>query len=173
MIQHNIQAQEKGNNEDILNDEEIIGCIITLQFASADTTKNLALNTLYWLGKYQAYQWRIVEEIQAHKLNKPENGYFDLDASDFLNRFMKEMLRLYGPGVQSFDREVIKDFKLGKYWLKKGTIVIVPFNANAVSTKYFSNPFVFDPDRFLPENVKKLDKMAYHPFGFGKRGCFG
>ena len=57
--------------------------------------------------------------------------------------------------------------------MKKGTIVIVPFNANAVSTKYFANPYIFDPDRFTAENMKKIDKMAYHPFGFGKRGCFG
>ncbi len=173
MIKHNLHAQETGQTADILTDEEIIGCVITLQFASADTTKNLALNCLYYLGKNLGHQARICEEVFGHKLTAQETGYSDLDASTYLNNYLKECLRLFGPGVQSFDREVIKDFKLGRYTLQKGTIVVVPFNANAVSEKYFENPYSFDPDRFTPENAKKIDKMAYHPFGFGRRGCFG
>lgn len=173
MIKHNLHAQQTGQTADILTEEEIIGCIITLQFASADTTKNLALNCLYFLGKHLDHQTRICEEIFGYKLTAPQTGYSDLDASSYLNNYLKECLRLFGPGVQSFDREVVKDFKLGKYTLQKGTIVVVPFNANAVSEKYFDEPYSFEPDRFTPENAKKIDKMAYHPFGFGRRGCFG
>lgn len=173
MIMHNLDAFESGQTEDILTDEEIIGCIITLQFASADTTKNLMTNILYFLGTNMNFQPHLLGEILKHGLNKDDCGYENLDGSEYLNNFLKECLRLFGPGVQSFDREVIKDFKLGKYTLKKGTIVVVPFNANGVSEKYFDNPYHFDPDRFTSENMKKLDKMAYHPFGFGRRGCFG
>lgn len=173
MIKHNLEAESAGRKDDILSDEEIIGCIITLQFASADTTKNLTLNTLYFLGNNVKYQYELYSEIIRHKLNKPETGYMGLDASEYLNNFLKECLRLFGPGVQSFDREVIKDTKLGKYTLQKGTIVIVPYNANAVSTKYFDTPYEFNMNRFAGDNQKKIDKMAYHPFGFGKRGCFG
>ena len=99
MILHNLEAKEQGRMDDVLKEEEIIGCIITLQFASADTTKNLALNTLYWLGKNPDYQWKIVEECKKNKLSDETTGYFELDGSDFFNRFMKEILRLYGPGV--------------------------------------------------------------------------
>ena len=173
MIKHNLEAESAGRKDDILSDEEIIGCIITLQFASADTTKNLTLNTLYFLGNNVKYQYELYSEIIRHKLNKPETGYMGLDSSEYLNNFLKECLRLFGPGVQSFDREVIKDTKLGKYTLQKGTIVIVPYNANAVSTKYFDTPYEFNMNRFAGDNQKKIDKMAYHPFGFGKRGCFG
>lgn len=173
MIKHNKEAELSGRKEDILSDEEIIGCIITLQFASADTTKNLTLNTLYFLGNNINYQHSLFHEIMRHKLNRPETGYMGLDASEYLNNFLKECLRMFGPGVQSFDREVIKDTKIGKYTLQKGTIVIVPYNANAVNDKYFDDPYTFNPNRFAGDNQKKIDKMAYHPFGFGKRGCFG
>jgi cytochrome P450 len=173
MILHNMEAREKGQTEDYLTDEDIIGCIITLQFASADTTKNLVLNTLYFLGKNVDYQNKLYSEIIQHDLHLPSTGYFGLDNSDYFNCFIKECLRLFGPGVQSFDREVVKDFKLGKYTFKKGTIVVVPLNANCVNDKYFDNPYDFNPNRFTTENFKKLDKMAYHPFGFGRRGCFG
>lgn len=173
MILHNLEAEEQGRKDDVLTEEEIIGCIITLQFASADTTKNLTLNVLYFLGLHPGYQQKLSAEIFKHDLHLDSTGYFGLDKSEYLNAFLKECLRLFGPGVQSFDREVTKDYKLGKYWFKKGTIVVVPFNANCVSEKYFEMPYYFDPDRFMGDSVKKIDKMAYHPFGFGKRGCFG
>lgn len=173
MIIHNQQAEEQGNSEDILTEEEIIGCIITLQFASADTTKHLTMNVLYFLGMNVRQQVNIQQEIERCKLADDSTDYAGLDSSEFFNCFMKECLRMFGPGVQSFDREVIKDFKLGKYKFSKGTIIVVPFNANAVSEKYFDEPYRFDPSRFTVENSKKIDKMAYHPFGFGKRGCFG
>eukprot|EP00039_Didymoeca_costata_P015221 m.254833 g.254833 ORF g.254833 m.254833 type:complete len:61 (+) comp16178_c1_seq19:211-393(+) len=43
-----------------------------------------------------------------------------------------------------------------------------------VDPKQFPEPGVFNPDRFLPENKKKIASMAYIPFGFaGKRVCPG
>ncbi|MEU6189197.1 cytochrome P450 [Nocardia sp. NPDC047038] len=31
----------------------------------------------------------------------------------------------------------------------------------------------FDPDRFLPENLRKLGTYVYKPFGTGERACIG
>ena len=36
-------------------------------------------------------------------------------------------------------------------------------------SKYWAEPYKFDPDRFSSENKGKIEGAAYQPFGFGPR----
>ena len=37
----------------------------------------------------------------------------------------------------------------------------------------FENPTSFNPDRFLPENISKLNNASFLAFGKGPRDCIG
>lgn len=57
--------------------------------------------------------------------------------------------------------------------IEKGTKVLVPIFAIHHDPRYYENPDIFDPDRFLDENKKLRNNYAFLPFGDGPRICIG
>lgn len=56
----------------------------------------------------------------------------------------------------------------------KGANVFVPIYTISRSEKYFDEPEVFKPERFLDERSKeKQNPFAYIPFSAGPRNCIG
>lgn len=51
--------------------------------------------------------------------------------------------------------------------------MMIPVYAIHHDAEYYPEPEVFDPNRFLPEEVKKRHNMSYLPFGEGPRMCVG
>lgn len=57
--------------------------------------------------------------------------------------------------------------------IEKGCKVTIPHYAIHHDSQYYPDPFTFDPDRFLEENVKSRPAYTYMPFGDGPRICIG
>jgi len=61
----------------------------------------------------------------------------------------------------------------GGYAVPKDTDCIVYTFALHKDERYFPNPDKFDPERFLPENIKDKHPFAFIPFSAGRRNCIG
>lgn len=57
--------------------------------------------------------------------------------------------------------------------LEKGTSILVPVRAIHNDPDIYSNPSIFDPDRFLPQEVEKRHSQSFLGFGDGPRNCIG
>lgn len=57
--------------------------------------------------------------------------------------------------------------------IEKGTIILISLFGLHHDPDNFSNPEIFDPDRFLPENNSSIRSFTYLPFGEGLRICIG
>jgi cytochrome P450 len=57
--------------------------------------------------------------------------------------------------------------------LPAGSVVYVPIQVVHRHPALWSEPDVFDPDRFAPEAVRARHRFAYLPFGAGPRICIG
>lgn len=57
--------------------------------------------------------------------------------------------------------------------IEKGTEVIIPVSGLHRDAKYYSNPEIYDPERFNDEISKQRHNYVYLPFGEGPRNCIG
>lgn len=94
----------------------------------------------------------------------------------YLERCILETLRLYPPGYF-----LGRDLKSPLDVNYKGNSVRIPVGWHVVffpyflhrKEEYYKNPDLYDPDRFLPEEIAKRHPFAYIPFSAGPRNCLG
>lgn len=90
----------------------------------------------------------------------------------YLKNFFREVLRLYPP-ITFIPRVALCDTQILGNRVKRGAMVMIAPWTIQRHERYWKNPQVFDPDRWLPERAGELTKDAYIPFGIGPRVCVG
>ncbi|XP_072763816.1 cytochrome P450 4C1-like isoform X2 [Anoplolepis gracilipes] len=99
--------------------------------------------------------------------------YEDLPNMNYLDCVIKETMRIFPP-VPCIGRHLTEDVKIGEFILPRDTEVLLGIITLHRNEKYWSNPLVFDPDRFLPEKEEIKSYSSYYmPFGVGSRNCIG
>ncbi|PIK54573.1 putative cytochrome P450 4V2, partial [Apostichopus japonicus] len=135
--------------------EDIREEVDTFMFEGHDTTASGTSWTLFLLGHHPEIQKKVQEELDNVFDNDRDRPVTNDDIQNltYLNCVVKEALR--GNFVPKDTITVI-----GIYWLHR-------------DPKQFPDPEKFDPDRFLPENIKGRHPFAYVPFSAGPRNCIG
>lgn len=165
-----IAASWNGNQ---IDDEGIREEVDTFMFAGHDTTAMALVFLLSLIAKHKNVQERIREEVNSvmnqedYQMTMPV-----LQEFLYLERCIKESLRLY-PSVHFVSRSLTEDMQLKKYLIPAGTNVRVNIFHLHRNPEFWPNPDVFDPDRFLPENISKRNAFCFIPFSAGLRNCIG
>lgn len=95
----------------------------------------------------------------------------DLRALPVLCAVIDETLRLYPPAYSLFLRQAIQAVEIGGQRLRLGDLVqILPYSTQR-DPRFFTDPAVFKPGRFLSDPA--WPQYAYLPFGAGPRVCIG
>jgi len=146
--------------------------LFTLFFAGQDTSANAILWTLYHLAKYPDVQDKVRKEVNNLWPNSSDASGINaenIEQMQYLNAVIDESMRLYPPVYASY-RDVKEDTQLGKYKLKKNSLLILSSYVTHRHPDLWENPNEFDPERF---NNKKPKGFAFYPYGGGKRICLG
>lgn len=77
------------------------------------------------------------------------------------------------PVVLGNGRCMTKDTVVGGYKIPKGVQIVFQHYAISNSSKYFSQPDQFLPERWLKGTHHRHHSFASLPFGYGKRMCLG
>ena len=170
-----LTAQDSGDPDQILSDEDIIDEFIILFISGMDTTGHLIAMTLYNFCISEKFQQRLKEERDKTYNTEKVVTVDTLQKMDELHCLLKETLRVYHPAPVTFDRTAIVNHKLGNLEVKKGTWVKPDFFAVCFNEDYYEEPEKFNPDRWKndTQNSQKRDPYTFIPFSGGPRNCIG
>jgi len=128
--------------------------------------------TIYSLATHPEVQQKLHSEI-VDKIYMFGGISHEMTANlPYTEQVLKESLRLY-PLLPRIDRECSQDVRYGDVHIKKGMKVTFPVYAIHRSEEFYDDPLSFNPDRWSPENIDKIDVNTFLPFGLGPRGCLG
>ncbi|RZC34622.1 p450 domain containing protein, partial [Asbolus verrucosus] len=162
------------SKEGTIDDDGIREEVDTFMFEGHDTTAVALGFALMLIACHKDVQDRIVQEMgevlsDLHK--KPT--YNDLQEMKYMERSIKEVLRLY-PSVHFISRKLGEDMTtVSGYYLPKSSVVHIHIYDLHHNPDIYPDPEKFDPDRFLPENLKSRHPFSYLPFSAGPRNCIG
>ncbi|GAB0100900.1 hypothetical protein DMENIID0001_169980 [Sergentomyia squamirostris] len=175
-IQATKPTGEPGENLMTLSFNELAAQAHLFFLAGFETASTTITFCIYELARHPEIQVKVQEEIDD--IMKQHNGevtYEGLHEMKYLDRCLMETLRMYTP-VIILNRQCVKDYELPGtgITLEKGTRLIIPAHAIHSDPKHFPQPDVFNPDRFVNENLNTEEKgVTFMPFGEGPRNCIG
>ncbi|KAK0182434.1 hypothetical protein PV327_000576 [Microctonus hyperodae] len=156
-----------------IDDRGIREEVDTFVFAGHDTTAMSIFFTILLLAENKDIQTRARDEVD--RILGENNGIMTINEVQrftYLERCIKESLRLY-PSVPLISREVTEELKLKHCTLSKGTILNIAIYDVHRDPNFWPRPNIFDPDRFLRENIDGRHPFCYIPFSGGLRNCIG
>lgn len=147
--------------------------VLTLILSGHETTANVLTWTFAYLSENTKWQKLLHDESMRADLTAPPN-YQALEAmSPMTSAILQEALRL-APPVWVAPRIAIEDVEIDGVKIPKGSHVLVSQFVTQRDPRYFADPEVFDPSRWLASHLEKsLPRGAYFPFGAGSRKCLG
>ncbi|MFZ2510318.1 MAG: cytochrome P450 [Gordonia sp. (in: high G+C Gram-positive bacteria)] len=158
-----------------LGDDNVVNQLLTLLVVGSETSANAISFALHFLSENPHVAARARSEVDAlWAASASQNIEFDdVDQLTYLRCIIDETLRLW-PAAPGYFRRARHDTTIGgQHHFRTGEWVFVHLIAAHRSNPWGPDAHVFNPDRFLPENLDQLPKRTYKPFGTGPRSCLG
>lgn len=158
-----------------LTERELIDNARTFLAAGQATAAMNITWAIYRLARHPKWLSKLQDELNSCEawLNESEDPEVRMDAIEnlpVLDQVIRESIRLHPP-VLTTVRKLIEPDVLDGHALAEGTLIVIPIYAMHMNPIFWENPSEFDPERFLPQNDAKRDRMAWIPFLYGTRKC--
>ncbi|XP_058462578.1 probable cytochrome P450 9f2 isoform X2 [Malaya genurostris] len=160
-------------------DNELVSQCFLFFLAGFDSISTVLTFACYELLVNSDVQQKLYEEIVAtdESLGGKDLTYDVLQKMQYMDMVVSETLRMWPPAPFT-DRFCVKNYVYDdgtgtRIKMDKGQTLWFPITAFHHDSKYFPNPYKFDPDRFSEENRDQIIPNTYLPFGIGPRNCIG
>ncbi|GAB0098878.1 hypothetical protein DMENIID0001_146820 [Sergentomyia squamirostris] len=171
-----LELQEKKN----LNELDLVAHAITFFLDGFETSSTALSFTLFEIARHKHVQDKLRAEIKQTRAKHSELSFDIVSDMPYLDQVFAESLRLYPP--HTFMSKMCTEntemrIRPGEYrTIERDTPVFIPIYSLHRDPEYYTEPNVFNPDRFAPElggTRVYRDKGVYYPFSDGPRICLG
>jgi cytochrome P450 len=152
--------------------EELIDQLGVLFLAGHETSASALTWAFFLLATQPAMVERLRAEADAVAGEAGAIGFEATKRLPFVRNVFRETLRLYPP-ITFLPRVATAPTHIGSRRIRRGALIMIAPWVLHRHRRYWRDPQVFDPDRFLPEREGEMTPGAYIPFGIGPRICAG
>lgn len=142
-------------------------CMDMFMAGSETTSKSLGFGFMYLLRHPEVVK-KAQQEIDSVVGRDRLPTLEDRSKMPYLEALTLESVRMFMGRTFSIPHRALKDTTLQGYKIPKDTMVIANFNCVLMDKKFWKDPEIFRPDRFLDEKGNVSIPDQYLPFGFGK-----
>lgn len=154
-----------------MSEQQVRDELMTFLLAGHETTANALAWTLYLLSTHPDARARLEAEVDDVLTGRPPTAA-DADKLEWTNAVVSESMRLYPP-AWILERQAVGFDELAGFAIPTGSILVTPPYLIHRNPEHWPNPEGFDPSRFLPGAGAGRHRLAYLPFGGGRRQCVG
>ncbi|XP_076303803.1 cytochrome P450 9e2-like isoform X1 [Lasioglossum baleicum] len=161
-----------------INEEAIAAHTLSLFFDGFETSRLTLSFVAYQLAVHPEIQEKLRDEIKSIIAeNNGEMTFEGLKDLKYMEQVISESQR-HNSALIYLKKECTEAYELTgsdglTVKMRPGMQVLVPITALHHDPQYWSDPKVFDPDRFSDERKQNIEKMSFIPFGEGPRMCVG
>ncbi|HEU4329234.1 MAG TPA: cytochrome P450 [Roseiflexaceae bacterium] len=151
--------------------DELRDEVATLLLSGHETTADALGWIWYALALHPEAAERLEGELAAVLGDRPVTVE-DLPRLRYTEAVVKEAVRLFPPAWTT-SREASRDTTIGGYPVAAGTQIGLSAWVLHRDPRWYAEPTVFRPERWLDGSLRALPRGAYIPFGAGPRVCIG
>jgi cytochrome P450 len=169
--------RNNGVGEKGLSFPEMVANSALLMVAGSETTATLLSGATYLVLSNPRVYKELTKAIRSHFSDPSQITINEVVKVPYLIAVLQESLRYYPPVPTGYPRVVPKGGdKISGHHFPEGTSVYVSQHASNHSTRNFTEPDEFVPERWLEDREEKYaddKRQIVQPFLIGPRNCLG
>lgn len=153
---------------------DIKGAAGAISIAGGNTTWATIVVCILHLILYPDVQSRVKQEIDSVTRGERLPTFGDREKLPYLEYVIEETTRCVPLSPLGVPHASLEDDVYEGMLIPKGSIVYANAQAMTHDERVYSNPEIFNPDRYIPKEKGGLgEPLPEGPFGFGRRVCVG
>ncbi len=166
-----LASQDTEGGTGSMSDKQVRDECVTALLAGNETTANGLSFALWLTARNPEAQARLQAEA-TEALSAGDATAADYAALPYAHACFAEAMRLYPP-VWTIARTAAEEYLWRGFHVPRGSILLAPQWVVHRDERFFPEPEVFRPERFLDGERDSRHRFAYFPFAAGSRQCIG